>query len=195
MGVPRRCSPASLNFEGQIIRIIASDTNQRVAVAMCEPLWRLVKDLAVTLTATICGKKPQTITGRDSREQVGGDTFGARYSSLRVIVYGFLHQKDEVGRLLAQGEQYLQHPCETEIDREVAYFNPQYLLPPDLPMPPLEELSVFTCCADRITRSSREPLSSHEKHEIFKIFDTAYDEVRLTTTVQPSPRLITSLKE
>jgi len=117
---------------------------------------------------------------------------GVRLYTLRVIVYGFLQQKEAVADVLANEGLFLQHPSETELDEGAKYFNPQYLLAPGQDMPPLEKLSISTCCAGGAASSRL--LRDYEKNQILKIFDTAYKPGEAMATVEPSPRLTTKLK-
>jgi hypothetical protein len=60
-------------------------------------------------------------------------------------------------------------------------------------MPPLEKLSISTCCTGGAA-SSRNLLQDYEKDQILKIFDTAYKSGEAMATVEPSSRLTTILK-
>lgn len=168
-----------------------------VAMYVSEELRRLVTKYKVTLTATVCGKRPnsqgmsnmQPYTYRPTHSA----TSGYKFWKLRIIVYGFLEQKDDVANILNKERLFLQHPGETEIDRGAKYFNPQYLLAPGDDMPPLETLNISKCCGDN-SASARNLLQDHERNQILKIFDTAYTSGEAMATAEPSPRLMTQLK-
>jgi SWI/SNF-related matrix-associated actin-dependent regulator of chromatin subfamily A3 len=193
--VPTECTPVRLSFEGKLVRIYSKSTNKRLAVLVSPTLQKLVCEFAVTLTATLCGKKPKSIAAQETREAGAKKVIRVSFCSLRIVVYGLLHQKYAVGDALGDGELYLQHPSETEFDSEVKYFNPQYLLPPGEDMPPLDKLSISTCCANRRSRSaaSRDSLGEHDRSQILRIFDTAYKSVDGVAAIELSPRLATKL--
>jgi len=164
-----------------------------IAVTLSDALRRLVSEFAVTLTATLCGKRPKS-TGTGEMNEAGSRLMvGARFCTLRILVYGFLQQKDAVADVLAREALFLQHPSETELDEGAKYFNPQYLLAPGQDMPPLEKLSISTCCAGGAA-SSRSLLRDYEKNQVLKIFDTACKSGETMATVNPSPRLTAELK-
>jgi hypothetical protein len=191
--VPVECTPVTLNFEGSVLKVYLVGEDKCIAVTLSDALLRLVSEFAVTLTATICGKRPKSIGIREMNEAGSRTMVGVRFCTLRVIVYGFLQQKDAVADVLAKEGLFLQHPSETELDEGAKYFNPQYLLAPGQDMPSLEKLSISTCCAGGAA-SSRNLLRDYEKNQILKIFDTAYKSDEAMATVEPSPRLTTKLK-
>jgi SWI/SNF-related matrix-associated actin-dependent regulator of chromatin subfamily A3 len=188
--VPTECTPATLRFEGKVVRIYLESSNQRVAVIVSNALQLLVSKFAVTLTATICGKKSRYISFRETGERGKKKVVGAQFYSTRIVVYGFLQQKEKVANILAGEELFFQHPGETEFDRRVKYMNPHYLLPHGDDMPPIEELSIFRCCVGR----SSDSLEECEKNQVLKIFEAANEPIGDLMTIQPSPRLVTKLK-
>jgi SWI/SNF-related matrix-associated actin-dependent regulator of chromatin subfamily A3 len=195
--VPAECTPVTISFETNILRVYLEGSSERVAILTSPALFRLVSEFPVTFAATICGKRQKTFAAaKSSREHGTTNSIGVKYASLRIVVYGFLQQRFTVADILADGNLYLQHPGETEFDRAVKYMNPQYLLPPGEDMPQVEKLSIYTCCAGRGVRHGplRATLGEHDKNQIFKIFDTAYDSEGVMATIDPSPRLVTELK-
>ncbi|KAH8887853.1 hypothetical protein GQ53DRAFT_784087 [Thozetella sp. PMI_491] len=187
--VPLECTPASISFEGNLQRIYLKGERKAVAVVVSTELPRLVNEYAVTLTATICGKKSQYLG------TVRNMSF-AKSCYIRIVVYGFLEQGHAVATTLANGDLFLQHPGESEFDRSVKYFNPQYLLAPRQEMPPLEKLSIYICCSSRGSEDASAPalLRGDERNQILKIFDTTYMPHGTLTMVEPSPRLVAKLK-
>lgn len=194
--VPSECSPVTLRFAGSLTRVYLKDSNKRIAVVISDALSCLVNELAVTLTATACGKRQRAF---DSKEAIGrrlARIDGMKVCSLRIICYGLLQRRQDVTDRLAKSGLFLQHPGPTEFDRAVKYLNPQYLLPPGEEFPDLEKLSIYTCCAGQWPRSggSLNALGEHEQSQIFKIFNTTYEGDGITATIEPSPRLVTKLK-
>jgi hypothetical protein len=168
-----------------MVCISLNSAQDTVAVLVSETLSGLVREFAVTMNATLCGKK----------QKAKYDT-GPKFLSVRIILYGFLQQKDAIADALAGGGLFLQHPGETEYNRNVKYVNPQYLLGPGQELPPIEELSVSTCCAPHGQRSAqvRDVLNESEVNKVQKIFDTATSLDELIPTIKPSSRLVTQLK-
>lgn len=191
--MPVECTPVTFGFDGNVLKVYLVGEDKCIAVTLSEALHRLVREFAVTLTATICGKRPKSTGTREVNEIGSRLKVGARFCTLRVIVYGFLQQKDAVADVLAREGLFLQHPSETELDEGAKYFNPQYLLAPGQDMPPLEKLSISTCCTGGAA-SSRSLLRDYEKNQVLKIFDTASKSGETMATVKPSPRLTTELK-
>ena len=192
--MPVECTPVTLNFEGSVLKVYLVGEDKCIAVTLSDALLHLVSEFAVTLTATICGKRPTKSIGIREMNEAGSRTMvDVRFCNLRVIVYGFLQQKEAVADVLAKEVLFLQHPSETELDEGAKYFNPQYLLEPGQDMPPLEKLSISTCCTGGAA-SSRNLLQDYEKDQILKIFDTAYKSGEAMATVEPSSRLTTILK-
>ncbi|KAE8378972.1 SNF2 family N-terminal domain-containing protein [Aspergillus bertholletiae] len=190
--VPLECTPAALRFGSSVVRVDLSSTNETIAVLVSETLSHLVKEFAVTLRATVCGKR-QKLDTSDGFDMSGMSyQTGVKTLSLRIIVYGFMQQKDAIADILAESNLFLQHPGKTEFDRRVKYVNPQYLLGPGQELPPLEELSVSTCCAPHGARGSL--LSESEINQAQEIFDTAAPSNGVIELPQPSSRLVTELK-
>lgn len=187
----------TLDFQANMLKAYLEGKRECVAMYVSEELHRLVTEYAVTLTATVCGKRPKS-TGMSETQpytyrpaQKAASSY--RFWKLRIIVYGFLAQKDHVANILNKESLFLQHPGETEIDPGAKYFNPQYLLAPGDDMPPLEKLNISKCCVGS-SITARNLLQDHERNQILKIFDTAYTSGEAMAMVEPSPRLMATLK-
>jgi SWI/SNF-related matrix-associated actin-dependent regulator of chromatin subfamily A3 len=195
--VPNECTSVTLDFEENMLKAYLRSKRNCVAMYASKELHRLVTEYAVTLTATVCGKRPKSTRMSKTEPYIYRPTQSAAstYSfwKLRIIVYGFLKQKDNVANILNKERLFLQHPGETEIDRRVKYFNPQYLLAPGDDMPPLEKLNISKCCVGS-SEVTRNLLQDHERNQILKIFDTAYKSGDAMAMAEPSPRLVTQLK-
>jgi SWI/SNF-related matrix-associated actin-dependent regulator of chromatin subfamily A3 len=192
--LPAQCTGATLGFETGITRIYLEGSEKSAAVCLSRALPRLVREMAVTLTATLCGKKPKISGARQTSDASFGSMSGVKSGTLRVLVYGCISQKDAIANLLAKEDTFLQHPSEKELERGAKYLNPQYLLPPGQEdMPPFEKLSISTCCIGGAA-SSRDLLRNYEKGRILKIFDAANTSGGHIATIEPSPRLVTQLK-
>ncbi|KAF5659326.1 hypothetical protein FDENT_13940 [Fusarium denticulatum] len=117
----QECNPVTLDFEGRLLRVREENSNRRIAVVVSNALFRLVNEFAVTLTANICGKKPPIVYTSKKKGQTISEIDGIKFCSLRIVVYGFVLQKDEISAILAQDELFLQHPGKTEFDRTVRH--------------------------------------------------------------------------
>ncbi|KAF5542807.1 SNF2 family domain-containing protein [Fusarium phyllophilum] len=193
---PQECTPVTLEFDGILLRVREKDSNRRIAVVVSNALFRLVKEFAVTLTANVCGKKPPIVYTSKEKVQTVSEMDGIKFCSLRIVVYGFLRQKDEISAVLAQDELFLQHPGKTEFDRNVKYLNPHYLLPPGQNMPEVDRLTTYACCP-RWSLKSRELQTSmpdQEQSQILQIFNTTYQPNSGLKTIEASLRLATKLK-
>lgn len=191
--VPQECTPFTLEFEGHVVSITSKATNECVAVLVSETLSCVVRQFAVTLAGTVCGKKPQRPRAANSAAMIYA--IGPQFISVRLIVYGFMQQKDAIANALAEGGLFFQHPGGWEFDQSVKYLNPQYLLGPGQEMPPLAELSVATCCVTGGPRSAqvRGLLDESAISQIQRIFDTPTS-LGLIEVIKPSSRLATPLK-
>ncbi|KAF5242043.1 hypothetical protein FANTH_8878 [Fusarium anthophilum] len=190
------CTPVTLDFEGRLLRVREQNSNRRIAVAVSNALFRLVNEFAVTLTANVCGKKPPVVYTSMKKGQTVSEMDGIKFCSLRIVIYGFVLQKDQISAILAQDELFLQHPGKNEFDRNVKYLNPHYLLPPGQNMPEVEKLTTYACCP-RWSSHSRELQTSmpeHEQNQILQIFNTTYQPISDLNKIETSPRLITGLK-
>lgn len=194
--MPAECTPATVNFERGLLRVFLQGSDERIAVVSSNALFCLVTEFAVSLTATICSKKQKVFDAEEAEQLLSNRTFPVKYCSLRIIVYGFLRQKQEVADTLSKGDLFLQHPDPSELDRSVKYVNPQYFLPPGTEMPEIEKLSIYTCCTGRGAKQGplRDMLGESERSQILRIFNTAYESKGLMTIIKPSTRLVTKLK-
>ncbi|OJJ67705.1 hypothetical protein ASPBRDRAFT_186336 [Aspergillus brasiliensis CBS 101740] len=194
--LPVGCTPATLIFKRDVVRVMIG-TEKRVAILVTKALWSLTTKFAVTLHATICGRRPKLAATKDKLSKRTNSliaTTKIKYYSLRVFIYGFSRQKKEIGDYLAGKELFLQHPHPSEIDSGVKYLNPQYLLPPGKEeMPPPSQLSIATCCAVRESPGT-DALSEDIRARLYQIFDTASANRGIKLDIQPSTRLTTVLK-
>ncbi|RBA14862.1 hypothetical protein FPRO05_13078 [Fusarium proliferatum] len=194
--LPQECTPVEIDFEGKLLRVRKQNSNRQIALVVSNALSRLVNEFSVTLTANICGKKPPIVYTSNKKGQTVSEMDIVKFCSLRVIVYGFLLQKDNISAILAQEELFLQHPGKTEFDRNVKYLNPHYLLPPGQSMLEVERLTTYVCCP-RWSSQSRElqtSMSEHQQSQILQIFNTASQPNCDFKTIKTSPRLVTKLK-
>ncbi|KAJ5602045.1 SNF2 family N-terminal domain-containing protein [Penicillium lagena] len=192
--IPSQCTPVTLGFEGKVIRIYLRESNERVAIILSDALAHLVEKFAVTLTGTICGKKLRSMAIKKVEKLNPMTNIGVAFCSLRIVVYGNLMHGSTVAEILGKNDLFLQHPGKTEFDNSVNYLNPQYLLPPDEGMPPIEKLSVSHCCAGRLQSATSNTFWEDERANIYRVFDTAGAPNGTITTIEPSSRLLSKPK-
>ncbi|KAI1357506.1 SNF2 family N-terminal domain-containing protein [Xylaria arbuscula] len=193
---PAECMPATVKFEGYVLRVFLHDSDERVAVVTSTAIFRLVTEFAVSLTATVCSKKQKVFDDEETSQPLSNSIFPVKFCSLRLTIYGFMQQKEQVADILSKANLFLQHPDPIEFDRSVKYVNPQYFLPPGAEMPEIEKLSINTCCSRRKTKqgSRGDSLGDSERNQILRIFNTAYESDGLMSIIKPSARLLTKLK-
>ncbi|KAG5793440.1 hypothetical protein H9Q69_007517 [Fusarium xylarioides] len=110
-------------------------------------------------------------------------------ASLRVVILSHIDEATEIGTLLSNNELFLQHPSPRDIEYfelEMEYFNPQFLL-----MPQLEDLAIEY---NDSTSNASLALDDQKKGQLIGIFDTAAD-LSIRPKTEPSPRLQTRLKD
>ena len=181
-------APLQVSYNGNALILRYQGSGEHAAILMSEPLARLVKEYSVSLTATM----PQA---RHSKKKTSyKPSVSAR--SVRLIVYGFLSDKDMVSRILDEASLFLQCPDEFEYDRTVKYVNPMYLLRPGEEMPMVDNTPRGGSLGQTAPPIDDVELGELEKSQIMRIFDEACEE-NLGTTVQvtQSPRIVSTLKE
>ncbi|RWA06867.1 hypothetical protein EKO27_g8230 [Xylaria grammica] len=114
---PAECTPATVKFEGHVLRVFLHDSGERVAVVTSTALFRLVTEFAVSLTATVCSKKQKVFDDEETSQPLSNSIFPVKFCSLRVIIYGFMQQKEQVADILSKANLFLQHPDPIEFDR------------------------------------------------------------------------------
>lgn len=109
---------------------------------------------------------------------------------VRIVLYGLAIDQDIIGNILGDAGFYFQHPLPSEYDSSMQYCNPHYLLRPGSQLPTLEEDSATGC--DRKVESDL--LNASNKGRFMRLFDEA-SEIILRTSIEPSSRLKSTLKE
>lgn len=113
--------PVTVTASGSIVRLFFAESNTFAALFEAPVLVKLVRHSGVTLEATL--PKPGI------KKKKGGRSSMAPPVVAQIIVYGERASMYEVGGALWDADLHLQHPS-VEIDPNVEYFNPQYLLAP-----------------------------------------------------------------
>lgn len=181
--------PVSIAAYGDMLKLSFQDSKKYAGLIDSPALSMLLKDWCIQLNATLMaphGKQDQASKETKSQQTcLPGERF------VRIIVYGLASKRVAVGISLSNAGLYLQHPSQSEYDRDVEYINPHYLLRPGSHMPELEQLSI-----DSDSGAQKPPGSLDEanKSRFMRIFDLA-NEVENSVTVEPSHRLRSTLQE
>lgn len=113
--------PVTVTASGTTVRLFFAESNTFAALFEAPGLVKLVRHSGVTLEATL--PKPEV------KKKKGGKSSMALPVVAHIMVYGKRATMYEVGGALWDEDLHLQHPS-VEIDPNVEYFNPQYLLAP-----------------------------------------------------------------
>ncbi len=185
-------APVQINCVSNVLNLRYEDTGISAGMLVSEPLARLMKEHSVTLAASI-----GTENGRGSHPP-GKSRYafdGIRVRPVRIIVYGFLTNKDDVANLLDEGGLFLQYPEESEYDSRVKYLNPMYLLPPGQDMPKIRSPSNAGGPRNRDNSVDQEELGEVGRSRMQRIFDEASGPTESSMSVlKQSTRIVSTLK-
>lgn len=183
-------APVLITFNDKILTLQYEGSGKHAGVLISETLFRLVRQCAVTLAATLSKAKGNSL----DQAQLSYNSFAAH--SLRIVVYGLLSEKDKVTHILDGGELFLQQPEASEYDRRVRYFNPMYLLRPGEEMPRIDGTSTTAARGQVVASSHEAMLREAEWSRVLNIFDEASGPNPGTLVdVKQSCRIVTELKE
>lgn len=164
------------------LKISAADSEECIGSAIsgsCAAIHQLREQSSIVLTAT-------ALLPESHRQ------FQYVPAWLRIVLYGFMSEKQLVAKTLSDGDLYLQHPSLDECDRRVPYFNPHYFLRPGRTMPELASLRIPS--PGRLSGTgSQDVLSEHDKRQLLQMFESAHDP-KASFGIRPSPRLQSALK-
>lgn len=112
---------------GSMVRLFFAESNTFAALFEAAVLAKLVRHSGVTLEATL--PKPDSDIKKKIAKNILGKHSMALPATAHIVVYGKRAAMYEVGAALWDEDLHLQHPS-VEIEPNVEYFNPQYLLAP-----------------------------------------------------------------
>jgi hypothetical protein len=180
-------------LDNNILNFRYEDSGNPAGMVVSEPLARLMKEHSVTLTAYVGAENGRRSNLLESSRFISGYV---RVAPVRIIVYGFLSEKDDVADLLDEGGLFLQHPEESEYDRRVKYLNPMFLLPPGKDMPKIQSPRMAGGPRNRDDSVDQEELGEVEQSRMLKIFDEASGPTdKSMMRLKQSTRIISTLKE
>ncbi|KAI1079678.1 SNF2 family N-terminal domain-containing protein [Whalleya microplaca] len=180
-------APVNVKPFGGNIKLNFQDSNKYAGILVLPVLCRLLDDFTVRLEATLISESHQKPKSKKQKAVV------SKECSIRIIVYGMKGDKHNIGNLLSDAGLCFQHPSALECDEHVEYCNPHYLLRPGSQMPALENLSLT---AENPRSPQSDKLDEANMARLLRIFDSAgADESEASVTVDPSPRLSSTLME
>ncbi|KAL2132804.1 hypothetical protein VTI74DRAFT_3373 [Chaetomium olivicolor] len=176
--------PVNVELCDKTMQINTLDSGQHIGSVSLEysaAIYQLREKAKVVLTATV-------LLPHDRNRHL-------QYvrATLRVVLYGFLSEKDTVARVLSDGNLHLQHPSADEHAGRVPYFNPQYLIRPGGSMPDLESLRIPSP-ARLSSTGLQTSLTEDERSWLLQVFESAHDP-DATFRIRPSKRLQSTLKD
>ncbi|GIJ99468.1 hypothetical protein Aspvir_001600 [Aspergillus viridinutans] len=172
---------AEVNIEpfGNVLKLSFKDSGKYAGIVSMAVLVTLLEQHTVKLAGTLFAPNDP----KDTNSRPG--------AVIRIVLYGRGDEKEAVGACLSEAGVYLQHPRITEYDHRMPYANPQFLIRPGSEMPKLEDLVLSD---DEKHLQSSESLTTGEKSEIMRIFDSA-NTANGPYHARSSPRLASTLKE
>ncbi|KAF3760335.1 hypothetical protein M406DRAFT_269047 [Cryphonectria parasitica EP155] len=160
-----------------MLRYEGSGTN--AGFLLSQGLSRLVREKSVTFTASLGAPK-----GRQSTSSKDVNSY-IRVRPLRVVVYGFLSDKDTVTNILDKDNLFLQRPEESEYDRTVRYVNPMYFTRPGEEIPRMPNPLAVASLRDKSAAFDEEQLGEASGANVSLASEK----------VKQSSRIISTLKE
>jgi hypothetical protein len=143
-----------------MVRLFFAESNTFTALFEAPVLVKLVRHSGVTLEATL--PKPDI-------KKKGDKSSMTPPVVAHIIVYGKRDSMHEVGGALWDADMHLQHPS-VEVDPNVEYFNPQYLLAPGETFP-----QPVVAAAARRTNGGPldEVIRAYAMNQLNQVFDEA----------------------
>lgn len=179
---------------GSFVKLYTLDSSKYAGIVTEPTLLELLAEPSVEANALLIAPEPRSskrkAKGRDSSMQPSSGVKST--ATLRIVVYGAMRIRANVGNLLSSAGLYFQHPSPLDIqqlDLGADYFNPHYLVRPGCQMPRLKDLAINS---DDLTPTAC--LDEAAKGQLMGIFDTAGD-LAIKPTTTPSPRLRSQLKQ
>lgn len=180
--------PVSIAAYGDMLKLSFQDSNKYAGLINSPTLSKLLKECRIQLNATLAA--PENSQDKASKAKKSYQADSTRECLVRIVIYGLASERATVGVLLSDAGLYLQHPSQSEYDRNVEYINPQFLLRPGAHMPELEQLSIN---ASSTKQNSSESWDEANKSRVLRIFDLANEAVS-SVTIKPSSRLRSTLQ-
>ncbi|KAL7784188.1 SNF2 family N-terminal domain-containing protein [Trichoderma afarasin] len=180
-------TPVTLEALETKVMLSSQDTQRYAGIINNATLAKIFREFTIKADAKL-------VTPTNSRKKTSKKVFQTFRSPVdcpvRIVLYGLATDQYTIGNILGNAGFYFQHPLPSEYDSSMQYCNPHYLLRPGSQLPTLEEDSATRC--DRKMESDL--LSASNKGRFMRLFDEA-SEIILKTSIEPSSRLKSTLKE
>ncbi|RMJ16006.1 hypothetical protein CDV36_004313 [Fusarium kuroshium] len=176
---------------GTLVKLYTLDSSKYAGIVPEPALLTLLAMPSVKINASMIAPEPHSSKGKGKRTDSSMEQPSLELT-LRIIVYGAMRDRTNIGNLLSSAGLYFQQPSPRDaqqLDLDAEYFNPHYLVRPGCQMPRLEDLAITsddstpTACLDEAA-----------KGQLMGIFDLAGD-LAIKPTTRPSPRLRSKLKQ
>lgn len=196
-------SPVILQRKTGLIKVHFLESGQFAGVIVSSGVVQLMGLQNVKLTATLHEKQQPVRTIEESVIPRKGKGKAKKPSAstaskcniytvtARVVIYGKTDDKTLIADLLADSGLFLQHPIASEIESDVPYFNPHFLVRPGGEMPRLADLAISDTALKANTRGTE--LDEVAQGRIWRIFDMG-QEILFSSSIEQSPRLKTKLQ-
>lgn len=172
---------------GSFIKLYTPDSSKYAGIVTEPALLKLLTQHSVEINASMIAPETHSSKGKD-KGQASMELSGLELTpTLRIVVYGAMRNRTNVGNLLSSAGLYFQHPSPRDVqhlDLDAEYFNPHYLVRPGCQMPRLEDLAI---AGDDATPTTC--LDEAAKGQLMGIFDMAGD-LAIKPTTTPSPRAL-----
>lgn len=171
---------------GNIFKIYSRETSQYAGIMNHSGLHKLVAWPAVQLRPRLMRSSLDPNPAISTRPT---STPYLIHVDCRILVYGLRVEGHDVAQALSDAGLYLQHPFSEEVDDDITYWNPHFLLRPGQAMPRLENLDLNEVTSKTPNRN----LDEVEKCRLLHIFDSADGQTSVPDSTKPSSRLIPGL--
>ncbi|RSL98108.1 hypothetical protein CEP52_010470 [Fusarium oligoseptatum] len=178
---------------GTFVKLYTLDSSKYAGIVTEPALLKLLTEHTLKINASMIAPEPRSLKGKAKKKDSSMELSSLESTpSLRIVVYGAMRDRTDVGDLLSRAGLYFQHPSPRDIqqlDLDAEYFNPHYLVRPGCQMPRLEDLAISS---DDLTPTAC--LDEAAKGQLMGIFDMVGD-LAIKPTTTPSSRLRSRLKQ
>ncbi|KAL6821028.1 SNF2 family N-terminal domain-containing protein [Trichoderma sp. SZMC 28015] len=180
-------APVTLEALETKVKLSSQDTQRYARIINNATLAKIFREFTIKADAKLV--TPTNSRKKTSKKEVKSFRLPVD-CPVRIVLYGLATDQYTIGNILGNAGFYFQHPLPSEYDSNMQYCNPHYLLRPGSQLPTLEEDSVTGC--DRKVESDL--LNASNKGRFMRLVDEA-SEIILRTSIEPSSRLKSTLKE
>ncbi|QYT04363.1 hypothetical protein H0G86_011272 [Trichoderma simmonsii] len=180
-------APVTLEALETKVMLSSEDTKRYAGIINNATLAKILREFTIKPDAKL-------VTSTNSKKKTSKKEVESFRSPVdcpvRIVLYGLATNAYTIGGILGDAGIYFQHPSPSEYDSSMPYCNPHYLLRPGSQLPTLEEDSATRCD----WKVESDLLNASNKGRFMRLFDEA-SEIILRTSIEPSSRLKSTLKE